>query len=191
MGRKPNAACSPDCTGRIAGTSTNRPHRPMITLGIAASNSMRNEAGALSQRGDSSARKMAAPMLTGTAMRRARKELSRVPKMAGSAPNCWRTTSHAVLQTNDGPNRVTDGQASILRMMIVPSSIPMTMRAKTSVEREKRTSPMPATPLRVVRALARAIATSSCYDLMSGCPLYFIERISFSALATAALGSGA
>ena len=51
----------------------------MITLGMAASISMRNEEGSLIQAGASSDKNMAEPRLIGTAMMRAMIELSRVP----------------------------------------------------------------------------------------------------------------
>src|SRR5260370_20483992 len=57
------------------GERTKRPQRPYTTLGIAASSSIKNETGLRSQRGASSARKIAAPRLIGTAMRSAQNDV--------------------------------------------------------------------------------------------------------------------
>src|SRR5271167_1697732 len=58
-----------------------------MTLGTAASRSMKNSRVSETLAGASSARKMAAPMPRGTAMSRATIEVTNVPKMKGSAPN--------------------------------------------------------------------------------------------------------
>ena len=58
-----------------------------MTLGIAARSSARSDTGVFSQGGANSLMKIAAPTLNGTAMSKARKEETTVPKMKGSAPN--------------------------------------------------------------------------------------------------------
>ncbi len=59
-----------------------------MTLGTAASNSMRKASVSEIRGGASSARKMAAPTPNGTARSKATTEVTTVPKMKGSAPNC-------------------------------------------------------------------------------------------------------
>jgi hypothetical protein len=86
-GRKPSLLPSQLSIGLLTkGTNTKIPHKPTITLGMAASISMMNETGPRSQPGESSTRNMAAPRLIGIAMTRANSELSNVPYMAGTAP---------------------------------------------------------------------------------------------------------
>ena len=65
----------------------NIPHNPIITLGIAASNSMMKDRGVLNFSGASSERYIAIPRLNGTAMSRARNDETRVPKIKGREPN--------------------------------------------------------------------------------------------------------
>ena len=66
---------------------TNMPHNPRMTLGTAASNSMKMVSGCRIHCGASSVRKTAVAMLRGTAMTRAITEDTSVPKMKGSAQN--------------------------------------------------------------------------------------------------------
>ena len=87
IGMKPSAPTSHFSTvSRRKGLRTNTPHRPTTTLGMAASSSTRNVSGTDSQRGASSARKIAVKRLRGTAMMRASSEDSTVPATNGSAP---------------------------------------------------------------------------------------------------------
>src|SRR5919201_994930 len=68
-GTNPNQRPSAGCTQpRNHGTSTKIPQSPYTTLGTAASSSMRNATGGRIQNGASSARKIAAPSESGTAM---------------------------------------------------------------------------------------------------------------------------
>ena len=77
-------------------------------LGIAASNSTRNETGRSSQRGASSERKIATPMLRGRAMTNARRDDASVPKINGSAPYSSATGSHVVVVRNFHPKCLRD-----------------------------------------------------------------------------------
>src|SRR6476661_4511531 len=61
------------------GASTNSPHIPYAMLGMAARNSIRNETGATSRRGEIRTRNSAAPRLSGTANTSASAELTTVP----------------------------------------------------------------------------------------------------------------
>ena len=56
------------------------------------------------RRGANSVRKIATPRESGTAIRSARAEESRVPKMSGRAPNCSATGSQVLVVTKWSPN---------------------------------------------------------------------------------------
>src|SRR5512140_2188394 len=75
-----------------------------MTLGMAARSSASSETGAFSHGGANSLMKIAAPTLSGTAISKARKEETRVPKRKGSAPNCSRTGSQVPVTRNEVPN---------------------------------------------------------------------------------------
>ena len=87
------------------------PHRPMITLGMAASISIMNEPGPRIHLGASSLKKMAVPRLIGTANIKASKELAMVPNTAGMAPKISLTGSQVEVVKNDVPNLCIEGQA--------------------------------------------------------------------------------
>ncbi len=71
---------------RNVGLRTKTPHRPMTTLGIAASSSIRKLTGTAIRRSASSARKIAVSSPRGAAKSRARSDVISVPTMNGSAP---------------------------------------------------------------------------------------------------------
>jgi len=74
-----------------------------MTLGTAASISMAMIMGWRSLRGASSVRKSAVATPSGTAIRRARSDETRVPKMNGSAPYLSCTGSHLLLHKKPRP----------------------------------------------------------------------------------------
>ena len=75
-----------------------------MTLGTAASSSIRNVSTSEIRGGASSARKIAAPTPNGIAISSARAEVTTVPKMNGSAPNFSRDRVPILLVENDQPN---------------------------------------------------------------------------------------
>ena len=83
---------------------TKIPHSPRITLGTAASNSIKIVSGCRTHWGASSVRYTAVPMLSGTAISSAINEETSVPKMNGSAPKLSLTGSHSELVRNRQPN---------------------------------------------------------------------------------------
>jgi hypothetical protein len=119
------------------GTSTKRPHNPIITLGIAASISMTKEAGPLNHVGASSTRNMAAPRLIGMAINKPIAELNNVPKIAGSAPNAARTASHDELPIKENPNLLIAGIAFMARTITRTKRIATITMEKNSVSLEK------------------------------------------------------
>src|ERR1700729_2609919 len=70
------------------GPKVSAPHRPTITLGMPASNSMNMPITLATWRGSRSTMTSAAPIDTGTAMISAMIEVAIVPRISGSAPNC-------------------------------------------------------------------------------------------------------
>ena len=115
-GRNPSLLPSQLSMGFLTnGTSTNNPHNPIITLGMAASISMTKEAGPLNHDGDSSVRKIAAPRLIGTAISKPITALNNVPKIAGKAPNITRTASQDELLIKENPNLSIAGMAFTAR----------------------------------------------------------------------------
>src|ERR1700723_3317329 len=85
---------------RIIGTSTKIPHSPYTTLGIAASNSVKNEIGPCNIFGQTSSRKIDTASASGTAITTASSDDSTVPYTNGSAPNSPETGSHILLAKN-------------------------------------------------------------------------------------------
>ena len=81
---------------------------PYTMLGIAANNSIAVPRGRLNQAGDNSVRKMAMPKLTGTAIRSAIRDVTSVPYIITSAPNCSMGGFHSAVQRNDRPNFCND-----------------------------------------------------------------------------------
>src|SRR5207237_9677067 len=70
------------------------PQSPRITLGIAASISIKDASGCRIHSGASSVRYAAVAMPKGTAISNAMREETSVPYMNGNAPNCSATGSH-------------------------------------------------------------------------------------------------
>ena len=86
-GMKPSALWSAGSTwSRSIGPSTRIPHRPMTTLGIAASVSTSAVTGPRSQRGASSVRKSAIAMASGVAIASAASDVTTVPNRKLPAP---------------------------------------------------------------------------------------------------------
>jgi len=75
---------------------------------MAARSSIRKVTGVRIHGGASSERKMADPMLMGTAIRRARNDEYRVPKMNGRMWNVFWVSSQSEPVTNDHPNVCMD-----------------------------------------------------------------------------------
>src|SRR5271167_2750095 len=75
-----------------------------MTLGTAASKSMKNSSVSETLAGASSARKIAAPIPSGTAISRASAEVTSVPKMKGSAPNSPELGSQTRVAKKAKPN---------------------------------------------------------------------------------------
>ena len=79
-GKNPSVAPKNGSTDlRSQGTSTNRPHRPYTTLGIAARVSIRNDTTGRSRAGAISTRNTAMPTETGSAITIASTLVTRVP----------------------------------------------------------------------------------------------------------------
>src|SRR5439155_22852474 len=89
---------------RSQGTMTKMPQRPRMTLGRAASSSMKMINGCRSHGGAGAVRNTALAMLSGTARNSATREETSVPKMNGSAPNRSFTGSHSELVRKRAPN---------------------------------------------------------------------------------------
>ena len=136
-GRNPNLLPSQISMGFLTnGTSTNNPHNPIITLGMAANISITKEAGPLNHDGASSTRKIAAPRLNGMAISKPIAELNNVPKIAGRAPNTPRTASQDELPIKENPNLFIAGMAFIARIITKLKRIPTITTAKNNVELE-------------------------------------------------------
>jgi len=76
---------------------TKMPQSPRITLGTAASSSMKSVRAWRNHCGANSVRQTAVAMLSGTAITSAMTEETTVPKINGNAPNCSLTGSQSVL----------------------------------------------------------------------------------------------
>src|SRR5207237_8198630 len=87
------------------------PHIPYTTLGMAASSSTRKATGCRSQRGENSVRKIATLSASGTAINSATRDDASVPKIIGAAPYTSATGSQVDVHRNDGPKRLSAGQA--------------------------------------------------------------------------------
>ena len=86
-GIHPSPECSHGSTWvRSTGPSTRMPHRPMSTLGTAASVSTSAVTGAWMARGASSVRKSAIPIASGVATRSAKNDVMTVPNRKLPAP---------------------------------------------------------------------------------------------------------
>ena len=80
------------------------PQSPRITLGIAASISIKDASGCRIHSGASSVRYAAVAMPKGTAISNAMREETSVPYMNGNAPNCSATGSHVDVTRKWKPN---------------------------------------------------------------------------------------
>ena len=124
----------------MAGTSTKIPHSPYTMEGIAASNSVRNTRGCLSQAGHSSEMKTAMPNATGVARTSARIEEYSVPQMKGNAPNWPATGSHVWVRQKSSPNLVIDSIDSRVSTIAIPTTMISNVTAKAPVPTLKPTS---------------------------------------------------
>src|SRR5882672_2433536 len=112
-----------------------------MMLGIAASSSIAVPRGRRIQIGDSSVRNSAIPKLTGTPIKSAMKEVTRVPTMGTSAPNCSVTGFQSGLVTKPGPNARNAGRLPARSETIIPASRIRTRNAKNLVaSRNNRSS---------------------------------------------------
>src|SRR6266513_304665 len=112
-----------------------------MMLGIAARSSIAVPNGRRSQTGDSSVRNRAIPKLTGMPIRSAMKEVTRVPTMGTSAPNCSVTGFQWGLVTNPGPNARSAGRLPATSETMIPASRIRTRNAKNRVaSRNSRSS---------------------------------------------------
>src|SRR5271157_743467 len=127
-----------------------------MTLGTAASKSIKNSSVSETLAGASSARKMAAPMPRGTAKSRASAEVTNVPKMKGSAPNSpalgsqtrvakkanpnlWRASTEPCQSSKTNSKVMSTTEAANKNVMSRTISSPSRRRVKN--EREPATGP--------------------------------------------------
>ena len=104
------------------------PHRPNTIEGIAATISTRSEIIWEILLGKYSEIKSATKILTGAAIKTAIKEVIRVPKINGSAPNWFSTGFQSLLKINFIPFCVMEGQAALNKMKMIKISNPMTIK---------------------------------------------------------------
>ena len=119
----------------------NMPHNPIITLGIAASNSMMKERGVLNFTGASSERYIAIPRLNGTAMSKARNDETRVPKIKGRAPNTSFTGSQVDVARKFMPNVFLESADSIKISLNNKNAMINMLRANKPIIASKIKSP--------------------------------------------------
>src|SRR5258706_3046281 len=111
-----------------------------MMLGIAARSSVAVPKGRRIQVGDSSVRNKAIPKLTGMPMRSAMNEVTRVPTMGTSAPNCSVTGFHCGLAMKPSPNVRRAGRLPATSETIIPASSNRTKNAKNRVASRNRRS---------------------------------------------------
>src|SRR5580704_11350699 len=127
-----------------------------MTLGTAASKSMKNSSVSETLAGASSARKMAAPMPRGTAISKASAEVTKVPKIKGSAPkspalgsqtrvtkkakpNLWRARTEPCQSSKTKSKVMSTTEPANTKVMSLTISSPSRRRLKN--EREPATGP--------------------------------------------------
>lgn len=125
----------------MKGARMNMPQRPIMTLGIAASNSIMNDKGVLSFSGASSERNIAIPRLKGTAMIRARNDDTRVPKIKGRAPNTSATGSHVELVKKPTPKMSLESADPIKSSLNNKNARIIMLKAKKPITASKIKSP--------------------------------------------------
>ncbi len=91
------------------GSITKMPHNPRMTLGMAASISMRKISGWRTQFGANSVRNTAVATAKGVAMMSASTEVTSVPKMKGNAAYSFSTGFQTEFVRNPNPNLVNVG----------------------------------------------------------------------------------
>src|SRR4030067_438461 len=123
------------------GARMNMPHSPIITLGIAASNSIMKDKGVLSLSGASAERYIAIPRLKGTAMIRARKDETIVPKIKGRAPNISFTGSHVDVVRKLTPKVFLESPDPIKSSLNNKNARTITPKAKNPTTASKIKSP--------------------------------------------------
>src|SRR5215469_11558403 len=104
-----------------------------MILGTAASSSIATPTGRLSHTGASSVRKIAMPKLTGIASSSARNEVTSVPYIAASAPNCSVTGFHTSRVRKASLKWANAGQAPTRSEMATPPSSASTSSAAANV----------------------------------------------------------
>jgi hypothetical protein len=101
--------------------------------GTPANSSTAVPIGRRSQTGQISVRNKAMPKLTGKAISKAMKEVTRVPVMAISAPYSLLTGSHSTLVMKPGPNSRKAGVAPMISETIMPTNTSSTDSANPIV----------------------------------------------------------
>src|SRR5579859_4368203 len=104
-----------------------------MTLGIAASSSVRKASGPRSARGHISVRKTASPTARGTAISRAMTEVTSVPKINGSAPKSPLTGSHFCWIKNENPNRAQVSLELDINSHAISRTMPKMLSAQSNI----------------------------------------------------------
>jgi len=102
--------------------------------GTAANNSTAVPNGRRRGTGHVSVKNTATPKLSGTAINKAIKAVTTVPKIAIKPPNLPLMMSHSIVKKNPGPNSLRAGQALTIKEMMMPISAKSTVRAKNNVD---------------------------------------------------------
>lgn len=102
--------------------------------GTAANNSTAVPKGRLNFAGQVSVKKTATPKLRGTAMIKAMKAVTTVPKTAIKPPNWPLMMSHSTVKKKPKPNSFKAGHALITKEIMMPIKATNTDNAKNSVD---------------------------------------------------------